>query len=267
MLVDITQRWRGRSAVYRRAGETIDTQRYEVAALSDDATPKRFVLEHHYSGSYPAARYRFGLYRGDALVGVAVFGVPAHAKVLTNCLPGAAADSVELCRFVLLDDVPGNGESWMLGQAFAMLRKEGLVGVVSHSDPVARHLAGGRCVFPGHVGTIYQAHNGVYLGRTPVRTLRLFADGQVLSARAISKLRSGERGWRYVAKLLEAHGAPPLLSGEDRRSWAKRWVAALTCTLRHHGNHKYVWALHKRWRRYLPEGMAYPKLDSARMAA
>ena len=59
---------------------------------------------------------------------------------------------------------------------------------------------------PGHVGIIFQAFNGVYLGRATPRTLHLLPDGTVLSDRAIQKIRKGERGWRYAAAQLEDLG-------------------------------------------------------------
>ncbi len=37
--------------------------------------------------------------------------------------------ATELGRFVLLDSVPANGESFFLGQCFTLLRREGLAGV------------------------------------------------------------------------------------------------------------------------------------------
>src|ERR671937_3248818 len=86
------------------------------------ASPGPF-LEHHYAGSYPAARWRFGLFRRSVLQGVAVFSHPCHDRVLTAVFPGRATDSVELGRFILLDGVPGNGESWFLGRCFAHLRR------------------------------------------------------------------------------------------------------------------------------------------------
>ena len=161
----VVQRWREGRDRYRPAGEVIQTADYDVAVLEADASPKAFVRQHHYSGTYPAARFRFGLFRRGELVGVAVFSHPVHDAVLTSVFPGRAIDSVELGRFVLLDSVPGNGETWFLGQCFRLLRREGLRGVVSFSDPVARRDEHDRVVFPGHLGTIYQAHNGAYLGR------------------------------------------------------------------------------------------------------
>lgn len=253
------QRWRLGRDSYRPAGEPIETRRYEVAALLDDATPRAFVEAHHYSGSYVAARRRFGLYRGEALVGVAVFSVPARAAALA-CLPGEDLERAELGRFVLLDEVPANGETWFLGRAFEDLRAEGFRGVVSFSDPYARRALDGRLVFPGHVGTIYQAHNAVFLGRSKPRALRLWADGTALHPRALAKLRSRERGWRYVVERLVERGAsPPQDLGEGLDAWAATWLERLTRVVRHPGNLKYAWTLQRRDRRHLPASAPYPK--------
>jgi hypothetical protein len=62
MISPAVQRWRERRDSYRPAGEPIDTTAYEVAAILDDTTARSFIQIHHYSGTYPAARFRFGLY-------------------------------------------------------------------------------------------------------------------------------------------------------------------------------------------------------------
>lgn len=247
------QRWTERRASYRPAGEVINTREHEVVEMSDDARPKGFIVEHHYSGTYPAARWRFGLFRGERLVGVAVFSHPSNDKVLTSVFPGSARDSVELGRFVLLDEVPGNGETWFLARAFALLRREGLRGVVSFSDPVARADNAGRVVAPGHIGTIYQAHNASYLGRATPRTLHLLPNGTVFSARAQQKVRRREQGWRYAVEQLIAAGlAPP--SGEIG-AWLRGAVAQLR-RVRHPGNHRYAWSFARRERL---ASLPYPK--------
>jgi len=254
------QRWRDRRDRYRPAGEVIRTRDYEVAAIAEDRVAKGFVQHHHYSASYPAARFRQGLYRHGELVGVAVFSHPAHDRVLTSVFPGVATAAVELGRFVLLDDVPGNGETWFLARAFEQLRREGLEGVVSFSDPVPRTCADGASVFPGHIGVIYQAHNAIYLGRGRAQVLRILPDGRAFSHRAVTKLRSGVRGWRYAAAMLEHHGATPAPADDvGRRAWAAHWIAALTRPLRHAGNHKYAWGLTTAGRRALVTSLPYPK--------
>jgi hypothetical protein len=242
----MNQRWRDRLDSYRRPDEIINPLRYEVAALDEDRIAKTFVQQHHYSASYPAARFRFGLYRGAQLVGVAVFSHPSNDAVLTHVFPGRALDSVELGRFVLLDTVEGNGETWFLARCFEQLRRRELRGVVSFSDPLPRtDRERGRVVFAGHFGTIYQAHNAHYLGRGTARSLHLLPNGTVFSARAAQKIRSGDKGWRYGAALLERFGATPC-PDEARSAWLRQWLAALTTTVRHPGNFKYAWKLDRR---------------------
>lgn len=259
MLTTHNQRWLFRRDSYRPACEPIRTAEYEVAAIDRDATAKAFVTEHHYSGSYPSAIERFGLYHGAQLVGVAVASYPCSNSVL-DCA-GGPGEALELGRFVLLDSVPGNGETWFLARCFELLRRLGLRGVVSFSDPLPRQDAQGLTVHGGHIGTIYQAHNAVYLGRATPRTLRLLPDGTVLSARAIAKLKAGDRGWRYTADLLCRHGAEQ--PGSDLAAWALTWIPRLTRAKRHHGNHKYVWGLDRSAKRRLPDSLPYPKAMAA----
>jgi hypothetical protein len=260
MLTLWNQRWRDRRGSYRPAGETIDTRRYEVASIEADSGPKAFVVAHHYSGSYPAARFRFGLYRSGALVGIAVFSHPTRDSVLTSVFPCEVLEAVELGRFVLLDDVPGNGETWFLGRCFEQLRSESLMGVLAMSDPAKRTRSDGSVCFAGHIGNIYQAHNARYIGQAPPRTIRILPNGSVFSARAAQKIRSLDRGCEYAAAQLERAGAPRFDDSDPRR-WLRTALAATTRTMRHPGNHKYAWALNRRIRRQLPDGMPYPKFD------
>lgn len=260
VIVSVAQRWNGGRANYRPAGEPIRTREFDVARISTDREAKAFVQAHHYSGSYPAARERFGLYWRGVLVGVAVFSIPAQPRAL-DVLPGDRDESVELGRFVLLDAVLANGETWFLARCFALLRALGYTGVVSFSDPVRRTASDGQVVFPGHVGTIYQASNATYLGTTKARRIRLLPDGTVIHGRALAKIRKRDVGWRYSAAMLERHGADPLGPTRDPVAWLSEWLPKLTTPLRHGGNHRYVWALHHRDRRLLPAGQRYPKIN------
>lgn len=259
------QRWRARRDAYRRPDEPIRTLEHEVAEIPDDTTARAFVERHHYSGSYPAARARYGLYRGAALVGVAVFSHPANDRVVTNLGGGLGArDGMELGRFVLLDEVAGNGETWFLARCFELLRARGdVAAVVSFSDPCPRSCADGRVLFAGHVGTIYQAHNAAYLGRGTSRTLRLLPDGTVFSDRAAQKIRARERGWRYAAAKLVLHGARDPVDGEDLGAWLRAALALVTRTMRHPGNHRYAWPIGRRNRRLFdaPDPARYPKRE------
>jgi hypothetical protein len=265
LCLNLNQRWAEGRASYRRPEEPIRTAEYDVAEIHDDTTARDFILTHHYSGTFPAARFRAGLYRRGELVGVAVFSHPCSDKVLTNVFPGKATDSVELGRFVLLDEVPGNGETWFLARAFDILKTHKITGVVSFSDPMPRKTVTGDLVFRGHYGAIYAAHNAVFLGRSTARTLRLLPDGRVFSDRAAQKIRKAERGWHYAAAQLEAWGASKAPDDpEDRRAWFALALKRFTRTVPHRGNFKYAWAIDKSLRRSLPASLPYPKqLDAA----
>lgn len=260
MITTTVQRWTDRRSSYRPAGETITTSSFEVAKIESDADAKSFVLRHHYLATYPAALARFGLYRAGELLGVAVFSVPVNDATF-SCFPTSPRDCAELGRFVLVDQVPANGETWFLGRCFDQLRADGVAGVVSFSDPMARTSADGSTVFGGHVGTIYQAHNATYLGRARADTLRLLPDGRTLSNRAIAKVKKQERGWRSVVELLERYGASSLEG--DPATWLAGELARVCRTVRHPGNFKYAWALDRKIRRHLPASLPYPKVFSA----
>lgn len=240
------QRWtNGRHAWRHVADGGFEPRRYDVAPI-DELTAKRYVQAHHYSHSYPAARLRWGLWEGQALVGVAVLSVPARAAVLTNVFPDPVPfyETLELGRFVLADRVPGNGESWFLARVFREALREGVRGVVSFADPVARRDAAGTIYFPGHVGWCYQGSNALFLGRTEPRVLHLLPDGTLFNRRALAKLRNGERGEAYVARLLRTYGAPAREPGEPVETWLARALPAIGVRrLAHRGCYRYAFPL------------------------
>lgn len=253
----LAQRWLFGRSSFRRDRESINPSQYVVDEVLD-APAKAFVLAHHYAGSYPAARIRYALRHNARIVGVAVFSVPTNPRTF-DCLGSAKDAGVELGRFVLLDEVPANGETWFLGQCFRKLRVEGFAGVVSFSDPVPRRREDGTIVFPGHIGGIYQAHNALYVGRSARRVHRILTDGRLVSPRSLQKIRTRERGWQYAVATLEAAGAPPF-DPADPRGWIRRALSATTRRLPHPGNHKYVWALRRSVRAELPPALPYPKV-------
>lgn len=266
---DTCQRWEQRRASYRPAREVVTTRHLDVVQL-DELTAKAFVTEHHYSARYPASRHRFGLLDRGELAGAAVFSSPFTPEVITNTFPTfqQPTDGIELGRFVLLDRVAANGETWFLARCFDLLAAE-LAGVVSFADPWQRTTLAGDVIFPGHIGCIYQAHNARYLGTSKPSTLRLLPDGTVFSNFASGKIRRKLTGWRSCAAELERFGASPLAPMIDddaaRIAWLETWRDSLTRPMRHRGNHRYAWMLDRRRRRertYGPE-RAYPKASAA----
>jgi hypothetical protein len=170
--------------------------------------------------------------------------------VLTNVFPDLEpiTESAERCRLCLNDSVASNGETWFLAQVFAQAAARGLRGIVTFADPVPR-LVAGRDLFPGHIGTIYQAKGAEYLGRSTPRTLTVLPDGQILSARAAQKVRAGEpssstRRHHHVETRLVALGARPRRGATTGAAWLNQALDDLAAVrLRHPGNHRYAFRL------------------------
>jgi hypothetical protein len=250
-LTTVALRWRAGNAVYRPATEPIDPRHYRVTPIGDRSA-RDFVCAHHYSKSYPAAIAAYGLFQREAvhqerLAGVAVFSVPMQPRA-ADAYGAGGLPFCELGRFVLLDEVGGNAETWFLTRAMRQLGVDkttdghasyGLC--LAYSDPVPRTDARGRVRFAGHFGGIYAAKTGIYVGRATARTHWLTAEGTILSQRALSKLRTGDRGDRACYEMLRRHGAPPIALGEPTAAYVRRALSEGPFRpLRHRGNHAYV---------------------------
>jgi hypothetical protein len=129
-----------------------DSQRYLVEPIPELVAKMVVAIEQHYSGSFLASAQRWGLREvfDGRLVGVAVLGIPMSNLVLSNVFPGLepSVSALELSRFVLVDLVPANGETFFLGRLYAGAAAMGVRGVVAFADPGPR-VAAGRLLFAG----------------------------------------------------------------------------------------------------------------------
>lgn len=272
-LSPVCTRWSLGRPRYRPAGEVIDVSCYGVEPINE-SDAKAFVCKWHYSASYPAARARFGLLRalphgGMELAGVIVFAVPMQNAAISKYLGVEPLAGVELSRLVLLDDVPANGESYFLGQAFKLLRKvlPGVQGVISYADPIRRLAADGTVKKESHRGIVYQAHNGRFLGLSGRRTQYLTRSGDIMSERAISKLRNDERGANYAYQQFLTHGAPKKKSSQTNREYVQEVLKSeIFQRFRHPGNFVYAWPLgsanvKKRLSKGMSKSLPYPRKE------
>ncbi|MGC4174368.1 hypothetical protein [Demequina sp.] len=260
---DSCQRWdRGRHSFVRTSDGGFNPSRYRVEPI-DELTAKTYVTTHHYSRTYPAAARRYGLFHDPddtrTLVGVAVFGIPAQARVLTGPFPHLEPyrESLELSRFVLHGPAggsnlaPANAESWFLARTFADLAAHDVHGIVAFSDPVPR-IVDGHALLPGHVGIIYQASNAVLAGRSTARSVTVLPDGTTLSDRAIQKVRADEAGADYVARRLVALGARPRHTSDAGATWIRDALTGIGASRIHHpGCYRYLMATTTHDRRLL----------------
>jgi hypothetical protein len=247
-VTEMCLRWNRRRFRHRPAGEPLETHRYSVEPI-DEAAAKAYVIKHHYSGSYPAARFRAGLFEHRAfhaplLVGVAVFSVPMTQALIPKYLQLPPDRGVELGRLVLDDAVPGNGETWFLSRAFKLVRKAlAIEGIVSFCDPVQRLDSRGREVKRSHTGVIYRSHNAKVAGRTLPRTQLLMPNGLCASDRALSKIRNDEVGMDYAMRQLRDAGAPDRFLGESPTEWIRRLRGeGFFRAVRHPGNLAFTWS-------------------------
>ena len=127
---------------------------YQIS-LVDKAIARELIVANHYSHKWSSCRYALGLFLGDELHGVAIYGFPVGRQVVKSISPQLEnQDVLELTRLWLKDEAPKNSESFFIGQTFKWLKENTNTKVlISYADPMADHL-----------GIIYQATNWFYQG-------------------------------------------------------------------------------------------------------
>lgn len=114
------------------------------------------VVEFHYLHRKAPASFCYGLFNETGqMVGTVVYGKPASPS-LCKGIAGAEESSkvMELTRLWIADTTPKNAESFLIGQSLKMLPPEYDI-IVSFAEIQA-----------GHVGTVYQATNWLYTGKS-----------------------------------------------------------------------------------------------------
>lgn len=128
--------------------------------LSKDYSIKRIpyklamdmVIKHHYLHRKCPCSFAFGLFdKNNEIKGVVVYGVSCSSTLLKGiCGPEEAHNVYELNRLWVDDNVPKNGESFLIANTIKQLDKEIIVSFADTSK--------------GHVGYVYQATNFLYCG-------------------------------------------------------------------------------------------------------
>jgi len=133
------------------------------------------VLHWHYSRSLPAPpRVCIGVWEFNKFIGCVIFSRGA-ARNIGRPFGLDQTEISELTRVALSDH---RAEvSKIVSVALKMIKKkeQGLKAVVSYADPAR-----------GHIGSIYQAGNWVYIGTTPETTEYIAPDGKRWHSRMIS---------------------------------------------------------------------------------
>lgn len=114
-----------------------------------------FVSRRHYTGSASAGTHRFGLFQGGDLVGVSIYNLGTDAMRRGVFGPEHRASVLHHHRLALEPQMPTCTASEFMGRCMRHLADEEFWAVVTYAD-----------LCQGHVGTVYQATNGIYTGIT-----------------------------------------------------------------------------------------------------
>ena len=109
-------------------------------------------VREHYLHRRCGASFAFGLYDGDDLEGICIFGTPASRHLQVGCCPEDPNIVIELKRLWVDDRCPRNTESWFVSRCLKQMPPRI---VVSYAD--TSH---------GHTGIVYRALNFNYAGWT-----------------------------------------------------------------------------------------------------
>ena len=193
---------------------------------SHDAA-KHAVLRWHYSRTMPAAKLvRIGVWEGGRFVGVILYGSGANRHLARPF----GLRSTEACELVRVALAPGRHHptSRALAYSLKMLRRQspGLRLIVSYADTKE-----------GHLGTIYQATNWVYIGASTQPYIKLL--GRI----------------EHPRSLYDRYGR-----GGQRIAWLREHVDPRAERIEMPAKLKYVWPYEKALRQQLEVlGQPYPK--------
>lgn len=125
----------------------------------DYKTAMDTVIKNHYLHRKSPCSFSFGLFEfiTDELKGVVTYGTPSSSTLRSGICGIEEKDNViELNRLWLADEVPKNGESYLIGNTLKRVNKQI---IVSYAD-----------ISQGHIGYVYQATNWIYCGLSAKRT-------------------------------------------------------------------------------------------------
>ena len=137
---------------------------------------KELIVREHYLRSLPGGtQLTLGVFASGRLFGVVALGVGPFngASLVAGTSP---KQSLTLTRLWLSDDLPRNSESRVLGIVIKALRRNTRIRfLLAYADPSQ-----------GHVGTIYQASNWLYIGLSEAMPLYDLGDGVLRHSRSLA---------------------------------------------------------------------------------
>lgn len=124
--------------------------KYFVSRIPYEEAIKIAIEKHYMHRKMPCSK-AYGLIYNNEIKGICTYGVPVSSTLLKGvCGIEEYFNIYELNRLWVDEDVPKNGESFLIGNSIKDLDREI---IISFSDTSV-----------GHIGYIYQATNFLYCG-------------------------------------------------------------------------------------------------------
>ena len=116
------------------------------------ADASAFIAAHYLRKRPAIVLLCLGMYHKDTPVGCIIYAAPPREADVRY-----GGKTWELARLYLIDEIPRNAETWLIGKSVKFIKREhpDVTCLLSYADPSA-----------GHAGTIYRAANWTFDGMT-----------------------------------------------------------------------------------------------------
>jgi hypothetical protein len=148
-----------------------------------------FAQRWHYTRTGGNSTWCYALWQQTTIVGVIAYNLPTMPACSAYFGPERWEWVVHMGRLVCADDAPRNTESRLIAGSLRLLKED---------RPAARAVVTYAATGEGHIGTVYQATNALYLGTTSPGHYYLDTDGRRRAPKQglnVSIPKALERGW------------------------------------------------------------------------
>lgn len=148
------------------------------------ATAEKIILEYEWLGNMGTTEFCYGISWEGIVAGVVCFGHTAGTNVyLSVCGEQYSNHAITLCRGACVHWAHPHSASKLISSACRMMLDHGYNIFIAYSDPDA-----------GEIGTVYQASNWLYCGKTNATEKFMTTDGKIRDARMVHLYTRDRRG-------------------------------------------------------------------------
>lgn len=157
----------------RKSNKIANFHEYEIKSVTYTEYAS-LLNETHYLDHQPGAKFYFGLFNNQELVGTCSYGIPSMPNMATSFVDESVKHlALELKRFALKYNKPNEG-SYFLSSTLKLLPSGHFI--ITYADPSQ-----------GHNGTLYKACNFIEMGITQKRRNYFIQGKENLHPRSLEK--------------------------------------------------------------------------------